>query len=147
MSKMHKLNNEGSATLEITMVMPIIIFLIIFCIFLFIDVINDSIIQGETYSTIYSLSADDFNNAIEDKYNIDEQITNQINDKIVGVNNEPDVDTAYKKGEVYTTVNATLRIGGDIYRYQGEKRTYKKEVDLCTDRLRRWQLYGDILWE
>lgn len=26
--------------------------------------------------------------------------------------------------------------------------TYENyDFDLCTDRLRRWQLYGDILWE
>lgn len=24
---------------------------------------------------------------------------------------------------------------------------YETEQDICTDRLRRWQLYGDVLWE
>ena len=51
------LNNKGSTVVEVSLIMPVIIFIIVFVIFWFMDIINDAIIQGEAYCGIYELSA------------------------------------------------------------------------------------------
>lgn len=33
------------------------------------------------------------------------------------------------------------------YRYENNGHVFITETDVCTDRLRRWQVYGNIVWE
>ena len=33
------------------------------------------------------------------------------------------------------------------YRYEKEGHVCITEVDVCSNRLRRWQVYGNIVWE
>ena len=134
-------SNKGSTIVEVSLIMPFIIFIIVFVIFWFMDAINDAIIQGEAYCGIYELSAG------EDRLLIESGIIDELNDKIVGSGNEPDISVKINSGEISVYSNAESAKGGNIYRYQGKKVIYKREYDKCTQRLRRWQIYGDKLRE
>ena len=48
-------NNKGSTIVEVTFIMPILIFIIVAVIFLFLDVINDAVVQGDGYLGIYEI--------------------------------------------------------------------------------------------
>ena len=138
---MYKVDDKGSAIIEITLIMPIIIFILVFVMFWFLDVINDGIIQGESYSEIYTLSLGD------DREGITDDLLESFNRQIVGVNNTPQIEIKVDRGTISVYADGTDLQGGNIYLYQGRKNTFSREYDLCTDRLRRWQLYGDILRE
>ncbi len=134
-------NNKGSTVVEVSLIMPFLIFIIVFVIFWFMDIINDAIIQGEAYCGIYELSAG------EDRVLLESGIIDEVKDKIVGSGNEPDISVKINSGEISLYLDSESTKGGKIYRYQGKKVIYKREYDKCTQRLRRWQLYGDKLRE
>ncbi|MBQ9609335.1 MAG: hypothetical protein IJV15_07835 [Lachnospiraceae bacterium] len=138
---MYRLNDRGSVIIEMTLIMPFIIFIIVFVLFWFLDVINDGITQGETYSELYTLSMGD--NAEK----IASDLTESLSSHIVGVNNIPRVNIKADGGRIYAYIDSSDLQGGIIYLYQGKKNYFSREYDLCTDRLRRWQLYGDLLRE
>ena len=146
MSKMYGLKksvngNEGTAVVEATFIIPVVVFIVVAVIFLFLDVINDAVIQGNVYYELYTISnADDLNTF---KGELEQKIENEI----IGVGNKPNICPGLSSGNLFCEINAKEGLGGKIYRYQGKKINFKREYDKCTDRLRRWQLYGDILWE
>lgn len=133
-------NNLGSAVIEMTLIMPVIILIIVMILFLFFDVINNAVIMGETYCGIYEISVED------DKNSIDTLISENISDKAIG-NDFPYVELEALSGEIYAYVKMKENRGFNTYEYRSDSVTYKREFDKCTDRLRRWQLYGDIFWE
>ena len=135
------IENKGSTIVEVSLIMPFIIFIIVFVIFWYLDIINDAIVQGEAYCGIYELSVG------EDKTVIESGIVSEINDRIIGAGNEPDVLIEIKSGEIYAYTDSKSVKGGKVYIYHGNSVTYKREYDKCTQRLRRWQLYGNILRE
>lgn len=138
---MYKLDDRGSTIIEMTLIMPFIIFIVVFVLFWFLDVINDGITQGETYSELYTLSIGDNTEIIE------ADITESIGRQIVGVNNIPQVEIMTDRGVIYAYIDSSDLQGGELYLYQGKKNSFSREYDVCTDRLRRWQLYGDLLRE
>lgn len=127
MFKMCKLNfmrqNRGSATVEMCFVLPIVLWIVVNVIYIFLDVIGDSASQGECYSAIYMYSEEQREE--EGKYS---QPVFVVEHNLVCQGKE-------------------LGGGSSEYIYQGNANTYKTEYDLCTMRLRRWQLYGDVLRE
>ena len=142
MPKMRKLdNNKGMATIEVTFIMPILIFIICAILFLFLDIINDGIVQGEAYVRLYAISVGD------DADSISAALIKEYEEKVVGTGNTPKVSVGTDDGKIFADIDGSSNAGGNIYNYQGVKRLYEREYELCTDRLRRWQLYGDILWE
>ena len=57
MFKMHQLtekNNKGNATVEMCFIMPIILWICVNVIYIFMDVIGDGVTQGECYLAIYT---------------------------------------------------------------------------------------------
>ena len=61
MSKMYGLKksvngNEGTAVVEATFIIPVVVFIVVAVIFLFLDVINDAVIQGNVYYELYTIS-------------------------------------------------------------------------------------------
>ncbi|MBQ8924476.1 MAG: hypothetical protein IJ053_06740 [Lachnospiraceae bacterium] len=138
---MYKIDDRGSAVVEMTLIMPIIIFIMVFVLFWFLDVINDGIVQGETYSELYTLSIGD--NAEIMESNLVETFDSQI----VGNTNIPQVEIRADRGIIYAYIDSSDLQGGGVYLYQGSRNTFSREYNLCTDRLRRWQLYGDLLRE
>lgn len=134
-------NNIGSTIVEVTFIIPILIFIIIAVIFLFLDVINDSVVQGDSYCGIYEIALGDSEEKIKNK------ITSDLEEELVGVGNVPDISLDVTSGELIAYINSQNAEGGNIYKYMGENVCYKREYDKCTQRLRRWQLYGDVLRE
>ena len=134
-------NNKGSTIVEVTFIMPILIFIIVAVIFLFLDVINDAVVQGDGYLGIYEISVGDNKKKINNKMN------SNLETEMVGTGNTPDVSIGIVSGELAAYIRTQNVNGGSIYRYQGENVCYKREYDKCTQRLRRWQLYGDLLRE
>lgn len=126
MYEMYKLkykNNKGSATVEMCVVVPIILWICVNIMFVFMDVIGDSLSQGECYFAIYSFS--DNQRPYEGDY----------------------TQPVLEKDHHLLCQGKQTNNGGDGYFYTGNRNIYKTEYDLCTIRLRRWQLYGDVLQE
>lgn len=124
MFKMRKLkNNNGNTTVEMCFLLPIVLWICVNVIFVFLDVIGDAVLQGECYVAIYTYE------------NKQKQNTSEI------------IQSVIMKDHHLLCQGKSFVIGESNYCYQGKQGTYKTEYDLCTTRLRRWQLYGDVLQE
>ena len=132
-------NNKGSAIIEVCMIMPILLAIIVLCIFLFIDSINDSVIRSDAYTTLYTY------NVKADKDEEQEKCIVNINNHMIGVFCLSDMDICADEGEVSAAIRSDYITGGSLHQYIVEDKSYKVEYDLCTKRLRRWQVYGDVL--
>lgn len=95
------LGNRGSSIVEMSLIMPIILWIIFLTIWLHLDTIKDGLVQQDGYSTIYTYKPE----------------------KTEGV------------------------IKNHNYIYEEDGHVFITEVDVCSDRLRRWQVYGNIVWE
>ncbi len=132
-------NNKGSAVIELCFIMPMLLGIIVLCVFIFIDSINDSSIRSEVYTTLYTYNLDA---DAEDKKT--ECIIN-INNQLVGVFSVSDIDICDDEGKICLGIENDYVSGGVVHQYLVGDKNYEVEYDLCTDRLRRWQLYGDIV--
>lgn len=117
MCKMKK-KNRGSATVEVTLLIPVLLMIVVACIFLIVNSVQDGSIQGDIYSALYSYCGEQGDNLV---YNGNGYIYS-YSDSMEERNIIPNGGTP------------------DRVRFQ-------TEYDTCTSRLRRWQLYGDILRE
>lgn len=126
MFKVRKLNfnsNKGSATVELCFVLPVVLWICVNIIFLFLDVIGDGRTQGDGYTAIYTYTDDQM------------RLEGKFHHKVVVVDHSLLCQSRQNSG------------AGTGYFYEGSSTAYKTEYDLCTERLRRWQLYGDVLRE
>lgn len=111
-----KKKNRGSATVEMCFIMPIIVYILVGFIYLFLYSVQDGKIQEKCYTALYTYTGQQGEMVIEEKGKIycnTDSIDNQ--------NSEDD--------NVYRNVQ------------------YSTEYGQRTARLRRWQLYGDVLQE
>ena len=126
MFKMHQLtekNNKGNATVEMCFIMPIILWICVNVIYIFMDVIGDGVTQGECYLAIYTYI--DKQKQTDEKYHLPARL----------------------KEHHIVCQSKQFLIENKGYSYGGSTNIYKTDYDLCTRRLRRWQLYGDVLQE
>lgn len=107
------MGNKGSATVELSLIMPLVLFAVIFCVYIIANVYVDALAQETGYSSIYTY--------------IEKEKTNKA--------------VELKNGCAFCTPENFRGLGN----YTNNKVTYKTEIDKCTSRLRRWQLYGNIL--
>jgi len=114
-----KNNNSGSTTVEMCFVMPVVVFITIFCVMLLLIPVNDIKRQEMSYSAIYTYSGG---------------AENGINEQMM---------VYEENGFVF---GCAKRIKEPLH-YKSREITYKTEYDKCTPRLRRWQMYGDIFQE
>lgn len=112
------MNNKGSSVVEVSLIMPIVLGMLVLVIFLFLDTINDGRVQQDGYSIIY---------------------TYQQRDGLQGYLDDTGSPVAADAGE--------MQVSNGNYCYQKEGHLFITEVDVCSDRLRRWQVYGDIVCE
>lgn len=131
--------NRGSATLEMTLVIPLVLWIIVNVIFIFIDSINDSVIRSEVYTSLYSYNVDVSNEEEEGKLLLN------INEHLIGVYTIDELELSSDDGVVSVAMDSGGVSGGEIHEYKIKDMEFSTEFDLCTSRLRRWQLYGDIL--
>lgn len=124
-------DNSGSAVIETTLVIPVVFAVVVMVIYLFFDVLNDGYTQGYGYSQIYS-------------YRYDGHVKEAYDKKGYAFVDSGDMDTFI--GEKSKAAEKNLLMAKSwVYSYEDLGVTYCTEYDLCTDRLRRWQLYGDTL--
>lgn len=107
MSKCKVNMDRGSSTVEMSIILPVIIFITVLIIQLHLGLIDEGKKVGDTYNSLYSVSWD-----------------------------------SEHEGSGYTQEDGYIWI--TVY---PERISYKTEFDKCSSRLRRWQLYGDVLCE
>ena len=112
------MGNKGSSVVEISLIMPIIFGILVLVIFLFLDTVRDGLVQQEGYSVIYTY---------QEGAGLREQLEEM------------------KNTEARDAEQAVISDGN--YRYEKEGHVCITEVDVCSNRLRRWQVYGNIVWE
>lgn len=102
---MCKLDNRGSATVELSLIMPVILLVIVLLIRLYMSLISEGDSCGESYSTLYLYEASGLSGTVD------------VSDGSISIR--------------------VVSEAGDV--------TYKTEYDKCSSRLRRWQMYGDVI--
>lgn len=95
------MGNRGSSVLEMSLIMPLVLWIIVLVIWLHLDTVKDGLVQQDGYSIIYT----------------------------------------------YKTGNVQGEIKNHNYVYEEDGHIFMTEVDVCSNRLRRWQVYGNIIWE
>ncbi len=122
--KTNNRDNRGSTTVELCFVMPIVLGVIVLCISLLVNTIIDIKAQEMAYSSIYTYAI-----------NTDSKDAVNFNYQKIKIKNEKGLVKAQPSG-----------IRG-ILKYRNPIVLYCTEYDKCTERLRRWQAYGDIFQE
>lgn len=130
--------NRGSAVLEMTLLMPVLIGIIMLVVFLLLDTIYDATVQGDGYTSLYTFSDGEVlqeNTAL---------LQDALNQKIAFG------EIAVLGFEKMLTVQldiASRQKNKGVYGYEQSERKVIREKNICADRLRRWQVYGDVIWE
>lgn len=133
------LDDRGSIVVEMSLVIPLVLWIVVNIIFVFIDSVNDSVLRMSAYTTLYQYDVEDEAQEEADK------LLENINEHLVGVYYLDEADVSVDSGEVNVGIDSTGVSGGEIHEYKIRDLDYCTEYDLCSSRLRRWQLYGDIL--
>lgn len=129
-------DNRGSTVVEVSLVMPFVILIVFMTIALFIHNVQDGISQGTVYENLYLHSVFYSGQELQD------DISAKLDETLLGENNVS-VTVNDEKGGIVVNVSGTCGTG--ILEYILPEISYETEIDLCTKRLRRWQLYGDVL--
>lgn len=119
------MKNRGSAIVEISLIMPIIFGVIFLLLMLYIDTIKDSQTCREGYSMLYTY----YENNMADADNAGQ----------IFVNNT--------KSDSTEQANGTFAILDKHCCYEKNEHIFMREIDLSSSRLRRWQFYGDTIFE
>lgn len=130
--------NRGSTTVEMCFVMPIILGILVMVIYLMFDAVNDSIVRGNCYTAIYTYRGDKGKDLAG-------ALTEGIGGALIGTDEGLLVTAGAGKGSVKACVHSEGDDGGYVYRVDAME--FETEYDKTTDRLRRWQFYGNVLWE
>lgn len=125
----HKLNNRGSITVEMCFIMPIAIAVVMLIIMLLLRGVNEGAALSISQLLVYQCSDEEPVGSQEIQGDI-------VLDKLDG-------SMIIENKEIYAVAEGTAE--GESYSIASQ--SCKREKDRCSDRLRRWQLYGDTLWE
>ena len=112
------MGNKGSSVVELSLIMPIIFGVLVMVIMLFLDTVRDGLVQQDGYSVIYTYEEN-----------------SGLQEKIEDTKEKVDAGASY------------AGISNGNYCYEKEGHVFVTEVDVCSSRLRRWQVYGNIVWE
>lgn len=134
MSKMLlKKNNHGVIVVETSIIMPLILGVIFIAIFGFVYVYNVETARSELYSALYTIPPESIGNTGNDTTGSEDEIREDL------IQCDPQIVPIYMDGNIIWACNLDL--------YDQSVILVKTEYGLCTDRLRRWQLYGDFAEE
>ncbi len=113
--------------------MPVVIIIVFMVLNLFLSGVNDSIIMGDTYTALYSYYGD---------FDIEkeaERLEKTMAEDLTKNGYIESVTISCKPGDLGIYV-------ADMYG-DSEAKHFSREYNVCTERLRRWQMYGDIISE
>lgn len=125
-----RLDDKGSATVEISLIIPVILFVIVLIIRLYIRLIDEGAVFGNTYKELYLYGVEADEQYVEDKMN--ELLSVAVLDK----------ESSYG-----VSVSSTNGVVAMISNYNEHTLRSSTEYNKCTSRLRRWQVYGDVICE
>ena len=121
-----RINEKGSVTVEMSLITPLILLIIFLMIRGLIYVYDTELLRGKGYEIIYTARFDEEKEYMSEWAETDENVlwTSESYDMSASK------DTLSYKA-VFDMKGSTEVVA-------------KKEYGVCTDRLRRWQLYGDL---
>lgn len=137
-----KIDNKGSTTIEMSMVMPIVLGILVMVITLFVNLYVGYEIFARTYKEIYSYDTRDYS-----EREIEQDLKQEIEKHYTGRIKVWGMKSSASNGEIRIKLLSMDNEPRKIYTYNGDVFTYNTEYDKCTDRLRRWQLLGDFICE
>ncbi len=135
MNKCFIKSNRGSITVEMSLVMPMVLIIIFELIMMLVNMINQAVIQGNSYKSLYTFSA------VENNLHEENLLQRVINLEMTLNKEGCQVDLVQKEDEVEINIIS----GGNVSSMRNI--IYSSEEGKCTSRLRRWQLYEDVLQE
>ncbi|MGN0436306.1 MAG: hypothetical protein ACI4D8_06750 [Wujia sp.] len=133
------IKNKGSATVELCLVAPIFLFIVCMFIGVFIKGINEGVIRGKAYVNLFSCDfrddSENINNYFEHIYSGESGLSAA---QLMAVEQEQgiiELKVSTRDDGIWNRINPVAgQLGFSL-------------EDKAVDRLRRWQLYGDVLWE
>ncbi len=130
MSKMQLRKNKGWMVVEASVIMPLIIGVVFIVIYGFVYILNREAARSEMYSAIYSIAITDVDAKEYSFLDSREQLESQM------LWCEPQSTAFCLDGTItyitYMDMKGTTTV------------TTQTETGLCSQRLRRWQLYGNL---
>ncbi|MBO4591864.1 MAG: hypothetical protein J5684_04815 [Eubacterium sp.] len=128
--KKRKNTNKGYMTLEASLIVPMVlcaIFMILFCL---IFVYERGVVLSSENEALYTIPVKSIR---------DDSVTSYLSGR------------NYEEGITYGSCDVNVdyvshkaKCEGMIHLYGDSGISSKREIDVCVDRLRRWQLYDDI---
>ncbi|MBQ1327894.1 MAG: pilus assembly protein [Eubacterium sp.] len=130
MPKMWAIKNKGFLTVEMTIIMPLILMVIFLVIWLFLFLFEKEKLRCDEYREIYSVPWEILREKKE------EEFINSVD---------------FSEGHLYGSVDVKNDMSNDTFRIEGRVAvkyesdcTVIRDVGLVSDRLRRWQFYGNL---
>lgn len=130
MSKMLLKNNRGVIIVETSLIMPLILGIIFLVIYGLVYVMNVETVRCGMYSAIYTIPI----GTMEEEAVYINDMEQEIEESLIWC--EPQVIPLYMDGNVCCACSFDMNGRTMVYA--------KTEYSLCTSRLRRWQLYGNL---
>lgn len=145
--------NSGYVTLEVTLIVPMVIGILMLAIYLMIDCIYDAAMLGTAYTDLYSYNGDVSVKELADATK--QELSSSIpfaSIMVDGVETEGilanhTISLVAKAGDNQGSAGQNKNKTGGAYSYESGIMSLKRDYKACADRLRRWQLYGDVIWE
>lgn len=135
---MRKIDNKGSATVELSIIMPVILLIIVMIIRLYLGLIYEGNVCGNTYSRLYVYEISSDESSLLKSGGLLSGLNEQLED--ISTSLLSDEDEECTLNAVMSDGNISISSVSD-----SDNVTYKTEYDKCSSRLRRWQLYGDVI--
>lgn len=127
--QLKRLNNRGSFIIEISIIIPLIIMIIMMFVFCFVNLTDREKARANLYSAIYTVPPDE---------TVDmENITTEIN-RVMIFGEAKVMQNSLSREKILIICNINSR------GYTGNEIECGTEKNICTDRLRRWQMYENI---
>ena len=128
MQQMRRINGSesGSITIEMSLITPVLLLIIFLMIRGFVFVYDTELLRGKGYEIIYSARFDE-----EEDYM--KKGTEQSGNVLWTTES---YEMSASKDTLYYKATFDMKGRAEV--------VAKKEYGLCTDRLRRWQVYGDL---
>ena len=126
---MHQLN-KGYMTIEASIIVPVILLAIMMIIVCLIFVYERSVASSSEFEALYTIPIKNIRN-------------DNVTDYLSGRNY--DEGLAYGSCDVDASYSWHMaKCDGTLHLYSDSEICGRREIDQCVERLRRWQLYGDI---
>lgn len=133
-------SNQGSTTIEAALIMPVFLLVVFMLVGLLLDLLNEADGRKKIYRCIYTLDMPGGGEEeIVEKISIS---TDELSDAGCKISVRA-VDA--EDGLLTALFGINEAVSGSAYNYGGTRVNINKEYDKCTSRLRRWQLYGNVL--